>query len=250
MSRPTAAIAEDEPHLRAELGDKLATLWPELTIVGVAEDGIQALRLLDTQNPDIFFLDVQMPGLSGIDVAARANGRCHVVFVTAYDAHAITAFEQGAVDYLLKPFSMARLAAAVARLKERMSSSPANLAGLLQSLSAQPTAKPQHLRWINASQGNEVRLITIDEVCYFQADAKYTMVVTADRESLIRKTIKELVAELDPDLFWQIHRSTIVNINAVASLQRGVGPNPSLRLKQRPETLVVSAPYAHLFRQM
>ena len=248
MSRPTAAIAEDEPHLRGELRDKLATLWPDLTIVGMAEDGVQALRILDAERPDVFFLDVQMPGLGGIEVAARMNGRCHVVFVTAYDQHAIAAFEQGAVDYLLKPFSMARLATAVARLKERTNSAPANLAGLLQWLAAPAPAK-QHLRWINASQGNEVRLITVDEVCYFRADAKYTMVVTADRESLISKSIKELVAELDPDVFRQIHRSTIVNINAVASLQRGLG-NPELRLKQRRETLTVSAPYVHLFKQM
>lgn len=249
MSRPTAAIAEDEPHLRADLRAKLTTLWPELTLVGEAEDGVQALQVLDTQSPDVFFLDMNMPGLSGIQVAARANGRCHIVFVTAYDEHAIAAFEQGAIDYVMKPVSMARLAIAVARLKERINSSPTNLAGLIQALGYPQPAKRQYLRWINASRGNEVRLITVDEVCYFQADAKYTMVVTADREALIRRSIKELVAELDPDMFWQVHRSTIVNVNAVASLQRGLG-NPELRLKQRKETLTVSAPYAHLFKQM
>ena len=161
-----------------------------------------------------------MPGLTGMEVAAQASGRCHVVFVTAYDQHAITAFEQGAVHYVMKPFSTARLATAVTRLKERLHASPANLSGLLKTLSAQQRETKSWLRWINASQGTNVRLITVEEVCYFQADSKYTLVVTAKQESVIRKTIKELVEQLDPDVFWQIHRSTIVNVNAIQGVQR------------------------------
>jgi DNA-binding LytR/AlgR family response regulator len=250
MNPPTAAIAEDEPHLREELRESLGALWPELQIVGEAEDGIEALRLLETRSPDILFLDIQMPGLTGMEVAAQANGRCHVVFVTAYDQHAIAAFDQGAVDYVMKPFSTARLATAIGRLKERINAAPANLGGLLKALSAQGAGARTWLRWINASQGNNVRLITVEEICYFQADSKYTMVVTAEHESLIRKPIKELLAQLDPEMFWQIHRSTVVNVNAIAALHKTMAGNYEVRLKQRKESLPVSAPYAHLFKQM
>jgi len=250
MNPPTAAIAEDEPHLREELKESLAALWPELRIVGEAEDGIEALRILEAHSPDILFLDIQMPGLTGMEVAAQANGRCHVVFVTAYDQHALAAFDQGAVDYVMKPFSVARLATAIARLKERVSAAPANLGGLLKALAAQAPGAKTWLRWINASQGTTVRLITVEEICYFQADSKYTMVVTADHESLIRKPIKELLEELDPDVFWQIHRSTVVNVNAISTLHRTLAGNLEVRLKARKESLPVSAPYLHLFKQM
>jgi DNA-binding LytR/AlgR family response regulator len=250
MNQPTAAIAEDEPHLREELRESLAQLWPELRIVGIAEDGIEALRLLETRAPDILFLDIQMPGLTGMEVAAQANGRCHIVFVTAYDQHAIAAFDQGAVDYVMKPFSVARLATAIARLKERVNAAPANLGGLLKALAAQSAGAKTWLRWINASQGANVRLITVEEICYFQADSKYTLVVTAEHESLIRKPIKELLAQLDPEMFWQIHRSTVVNVTAIAALHKTMAGNYEVRLKQRKESLPVSAPYAHLFKQM
>jgi DNA-binding LytR/AlgR family response regulator len=250
MSPPTAAIAEDEPHLRDELRESLAALWPELQIVGEAENGIEALHLLETRSPDILFLDIQMPGLTGMEVAAQANGRCHIVFVTAYDQHAIAAFDQGAVDYVMKPFSVARLATAIGRLKERVNAAPANLGGLLKTLAAQGAGAKTWLRWINASQGANVRLITVEEICYFQADSKYTMVVTAEHESLIRKPIKELLAQLDPEMFWQIHRSTVVNVNAIAAVHKTMAGNLEVRLKQRKESLSVSAPYAHLFKQM
>jgi len=245
---PRAIIAEDEELLGAGLRDALAALWPDLRICAIVEDGIQTLRALEEHKPDILFLDIQMPGLSGIEVAQQVNGRCHVVFVTAFDDHAIQAFEQGAVDYLLKPLSVSRLATAVARLKQRIGSAPARLDGLIDRL-----AEPRdggHLRWITASQGREVRLITIAEVCYFRSDNKYTAVVMADGEALIRVTLRELIEQLDPAVFWQVHRSTVVNANAIAGLVRDGYGRLNLKLKQRSETLVVSETYASRFRVM
>jgi DNA-binding LytR/AlgR family response regulator len=217
LPRPRAIIAEDEPLLREELAELLASLWPELEIVARAGDGIEALHALETLAPDVLFLDIQMPGLTGLQVARQASGRCHVVFVTAYDQHTLAAFEQGAADYVLKPANTPRLATTVARLKERIGRQAPSLEGLLRELGA---GRRGFLRWINASHGQAVRVITVDDVCYFQADSKYTRVVTAAEESLIRKPIKELCDELDPACFWQIHRSTIVNVHAVAGVVR------------------------------
>ena len=245
-----AVIAEDEPVLRAELRDTLLRLWPELVISAEAEDGIQALQALAQQAPDVLFLDIQMPGLHGLDVAKQASGKCHVAFVTAYDQYAIAAFEQGAVDYVMKPFTAARLATTVARLKERITTTPANLDGLLRSLAEIAGLRKEFLRWVTASQGNDLRLITVEEIVYFQADSKYTMVVTATQESMIRRTIKQLLEELDPQIFWQIHRGTLVNVNAIAGVVREGGERLRVKLKRRAETLVVSEPYYHLFRQM
>ena len=244
-----AVIAEDEPLLRAELRETLVRLWPELSICAEAEDGVEALSAIETHAPDILFLDIQMPGMSGLEVARQAGSRCHVVFVTAYDKYAVTAFEQGALDYVMKPFSLARLATTVARLKEKVGTAPANLEGLLQSL-IRSSAPTDYLRWITASQGQELRLITVDEICYFQADSKYTLVVTGTQESLIRRPIKELVDELDPAVFWQIHRGTVINVNAIAGVNRDIGGHLRVKLKERKETLPVSDPYLHLFKSM
>jgi DNA-binding LytR/AlgR family response regulator len=250
MSRPTAIIAEDEPLLRSELRDALAALWPELEIVAEAASGIEAIRALGKLEPNILFLDIQMPGMSGLDVAQVASGKCHVVFVTAFDEYAVAAFEQGAVDYVMKPFSRARLAAAIGRLHERIKSAPADLENLLRSLTANSTASRRYLRWISVSQGRSMRLITVDEICYFQADNKYTSVVTATGQSLIDKTIKELVDALDPDAFLQIHRGTIVNINAIGAVHRNLRGRLQVRLKDRSELLQVSASFAHVFRDL
>jgi len=247
---PRAVLAEDESLLREQLVELLAAAWPELEIVALAEDGRQALRAMQEHRPDVLFLDIQMPEASGLEVARRASGRCHVVFVTAYDQYAVAAFEEGAVDYVMKPLSGARIALAVKRLKERLKMVPANLDGLLDNLANPPPRTGQYLRWINASHGEDVQLITIEEVRYFQSDAKYTRVVAAKREGLIRKTIKELVEELDPAMFWQVHRAIIVNLNAVESVGRDLKGRVMLRLKDRRELLTVSQPYAHLFRQM
>ena len=250
MSNPTAIVAEDEPALREQLVEQLEQLWPELHILGTAADGVQALRLLEEHNPEILFLDIQMPGATGLEVAQQASGRCHVVFVTAYDQHAIAAFEQGAVDYVLKPFSAARLFTTVTRLKGRVSSAPARLDGTLSQLLGPNAPQKGHLRWINASVGQNLRLITVDEVQYFQADNKYTRVVMLDSEALIRKPLKELVDELDPQQFWQIHRSTLVNARAIAGVSRDFRGRQLVSVKGRPEKLEVSRSYSQLFKGM
>ena len=244
-----AVLAEDEPVLLAELRDALGRLWPELAIVAEADDGVAALHALDEHRPDVLFLDIQMPVMNGLEVARKASGRCHVVFVTAYDKYAVAAFEEGAVDYVMKPFSAARMATTVERLKTRLASAPANLDGLMRTL-ADAATKKDYLRWITASQGGDLSLITIDEICYVKADNKYTIVVTAEREAVIRRPIRELVDELDPSVFWQIHRGTVVNVKHIAGLTRDLSGRLRVKLKERPETLAVSDPYAHLFRSM
>jgi DNA-binding LytR/AlgR family response regulator len=250
MNAPTAVIAEDEPVLRAQLREMLGAAWPELNVVAAAEDGFQAMHALKKHVPDVLFLDIQMPGLTGLEVARHASGRHHVVFVTAYDQYAVAAFEEGAVDYVMKPLDAARLATACERVKRRLPTAPANLENLLRELAKLTAQKSSHLRWINASKGSDVKLITVDEVCYFQSDTKYTRVVTAEGESLIRKSLKELLDELDPSLFWQIHRSTIVNVNAIGAVSRDLAGHLIVKLRSRKETLSVSQPFAHLFRQM
>jgi DNA-binding LytR/AlgR family response regulator len=250
VHRLKAVIAEDEPVLRGELRDALAKLWPDLEICAEADDGIAALREISTHAPDVLFLDIQMPGLSGLEVAKHASGKCHIAFVTAYDQYAVAAFEQGAVDYVMKPFSAARLATTIERLKAKAASLPASLDGVIRTLAEAAGARKEYLRWITASQGNELRLITVDEIVYFQADNKYTLVVTPDKESLIRRPIKELIDELDPQTFWQIHRGTLVNVNAIAGVHRDIGGHMRVKLRGRKETLPVSEPYYGLFKQM
>lgn len=252
MEPPTAIVAEDEPLLRGELKEALARLWPDMQLLAEAEDGTQAIQALGRFRPDVIFLDIEMPGPSGLEVARVASGKCHVVFVTAYDQYAVAAFDEGAIDYIMKPFSTARLATAISRVRERMrmQGAPANLEGLLRTLAEQRQPSRQFLRWISAAEGRTVRLITVEEICYFQADNKYTMVVTADRQSLIYKTIKDLVEELDPGAFLQIHRGTIVNINAIAAVRRDMRGRMEIQLKQRKEALAVSASFTHLFKQM
>ncbi len=247
---PTAVIAEDEPVLRAQLKDLLHAVWPELVIAAAAEDGFQAMRALKEHTPDVLFLDIQMPGPTGLELARHASGRYHVVFVTAYDQYAVAAFEEGAVDYVMKPLTAARLATACGRVKERLSMTPADLRSVLDALAKRAAQANPCLRWINASLGTDVKLITVDEICYFQSDTKYTRVVTADGESLIRKSLKELLDELDPASFWQIHRSTIVNVNAIVSVSHDFAGHVIVKLKNRKETLPVSQPFAHQFRQM
>ena len=245
-----AVIAEDEPVLRTELRKTLGRLWPELAICAEAEDGFEALHAIRQHAPSILFLDIEMPGISGLEVARQASGNCHIVFVTAYDSHAVAAFEEGAVDYVLKPFSPARLATTVARLQEKARSAPILFDSLLDVLERRGNSPKEYLRWITASQGEDLRLITVEEICYFRAENKYTLVVTAQQESVIRRPIKDLTEELDPRVFWQIHRGTVININAAAGLTRDFGGQLRVKLKDRKETLAVSEPYVHLFKQM
>lgn len=247
--KATAIIAEDEEVLRGELREMLAAQWPELEIVAEAGDGAAACRAVEELAPSIVFLDIEMPTASGLEVARRVSGKCHVVFVTAYDKYAVAAFEQGAVDYVMKPFSAARLDATIARLKERLAGPPADLTGLLQSL-ATLTQRKDYLKWITAAQGDSLRLITVDEICYFRADHKYTLVVTPDSEALIRRPLKALAEEVDPQAFWQIHRSALVSVRQIAGVSRDMRGHLTVKLKQRPETLPVGENYVHLFKQM
>ncbi len=252
----TCIVAEDESLLRQALIDQLRSAWPELQVVAECEDGASAVEALAEYTPDIAFLDIRMPGLTGLEVAtaaAQASPRTQIVFVTAYDQYAIDAFERGAIDYLLKPVQPERLAATIERLQARGGNpDAATLGALIEQLGAASRANEarEPLTWITASAGKETRLILVDEVAYFRADNKYTTVVTAEGEALLRTPIKELVAALDPAIFKQIHRSTIVNLKAIAGITRDDAGRGNMRLKNRPETLTVSVPFMTLFRNM
>lgn len=249
-AHPRAVIAEDELVLREELVSHLARLWPELDIVGVAGDGIEALELVQRLRPDVLFLDIQMPGLTGIEVARRLSGTVHVVFVTAFDEYAVTAFEQGAIDYLLKPYELPRLGVAIARLQSRLAESPPNaLTEVLNELE-RLRQSGSYLRWVRASAGSEIRLILIDDIVFFQADTKYTTVATLDGDSIVRMSLKQLMSQLDPELFVPIHRSTIVNVRFVQAARRALDGTVVLGLKGRPELLSVSEANRHLFKMM
>ena len=250
MTRPTALIAEDEPLMRERLKEKLADAWPELDIVAEAADGNQALALFDERRPQIAFLDIRMPGMSGLEVAAAIGSDCHVVFITAYDRYALKAFEAGAVDYLLKPVEGDRLATTVDRIRRKLASPPADLSALLAELRATTQASAPRMKWIKAAIGKQVKLIAVGDVVYFQADTKYTRVVLQSGEALIRTPLKELLAELDPEKFWQVHRGTIVNLDAVAGVLREDAERQFILLKNRQEKLPISRQFTHLFKQM
>ena len=245
----TALIAEDEPMLMAQLKSRLAEAWPDLVVVAEAENGEEAVMLAREERPDVAFLDIRMPLLTGIDVAKAIAGGPHIVFVTAYDEYAVAAFEEGAVDYVLKPPTPERIAKVVARLKAKLGTPPADLAALLGRLAARD-AQGGALKWIRASLGNAMKLIAIEDVLYFQSEDKYTKVVTAEGDALIRKTIKDLHDEIDHEAFWQVHRGTIVNLRAIAKVERDWRDQPLLTLKGRAEKLTVSRTFAHLFKAM
>jgi DNA-binding LytR/AlgR family response regulator len=252
---PTALIADDEPLPREELKRMLAQAWPELHIVAECEDGPSAIEALDAHEPDFAFLDIRMPGRSGLEVARAASGRCHVVFSTAYDNHAVAAFETGAVDYLLKPIGHDRLGQAVARLRERFDARSAapDLAALIETLAtraapALPAATK--LRWVSASVGDTIKLFGIDDVLFFQSDEKYTRVVTAHDEAHVRKSLRELAEGLDPEEFWQVHRGTVVRASQIARATRDELGRFTLHLKAHPEKLAVSQAWAWRFKAM
>lgn len=250
---PHAIIAEDEAALAEYLRRRLAALWPELAIDGVAVNGPEALQLIEATQPQIAFLDIKMPGLTGLEVAEQAGKTTHIVFVTAYDEFAVPAFEREAVDYLVKPVTDERLQRTITRLKARVGSrdAPTDLTAVLNEL-LRRTREPgaQWLRWIRAGLGDTVRQIPVEQVIYFDAADKYTRVITADGESLIRVAIKELEAQLDPQMFARIHRSTIVNLQHVARLHRSETGHLELHLTGRKEVLSVSRAHAAQFRQM
>ncbi len=250
----SALIADDEDLPRAELRRMLAMAWPALQVVAECEHGPAAVEAIDALSPDIAFLDIRMPGSSGLDVARAASGRCRVVFTTAYDSHAVAAFEAGALDYLLKPIAAERLAQTVQRLQQSLAASTElpSFEPLVQRLAAQLQSAPaaQKLRWLSASVGDTIKLFGIDEVVFFQSDEKYTRVVTASDEAHIRKPLKEISESLDPEEFWQVHRGLVVRASAIARAQRDELGRITLHLKSHAEKLAVSQAWAWRFKPM
>ncbi len=252
---PTAIIADDERLMREQLRARLSEVWPDLQVVSEAKNGEEAVAAVRAHQPDLAFLDIRMPGMTGIEAARHIGDACHVVFITAYNEYAVDAFEHGAIDYVLKPAEAERLAITVARLKQRLGSKPNDLGALLTQLSAKlesasGVAQRNHLQWIQASVGQQLRLIPSAEILFFTSDEKYTRVQTETFEALIRKPIKELIDELDPEQFWQIHRGTIVNAKAIAGVTRDFRGRQLVLVKGHNEKLEVSRNYTHLFKQM
>ena len=255
MPEIKAIIADDEEQLRTYLKARLSEVWPELIICGEAENGPEALTLIEEKQPHIAFLDIRMPGLSGMEVARKIAGFCRIVFITAYDQYAVEAFESEAVDYLLKPVTNERLKTTVDRIKQQIAAPPKTESKLTEVEERLMTGLQErhaqgYLQWIRVRQGDGTRLIAVDEVYYFKASDKYTMVVTAAGEWLINKPIKELSNELDPDKFRRIHRGTIVNAGCIDKVSRSLTGRGGVKLKDRPELLTVSRTYIHIFKQM
>jgi DNA-binding LytR/AlgR family response regulator len=252
---PTAIIADDERLMREQLRARLSEVWPDLQVLAEAKNGEEAVAAVNDHRPDLAFLDIRMPGMTGIEAARHIGDACHVVFITAYNEYAVDAFEHGAIDYVLKPAEAERLAITVARVKQRLGSKPTDLGELLSKLSARLDsagggAQRSYLQWIQASVGQQLRLIPTAEILFFASDEKYTRVQTESFEALIRKPIKELIDELDPEQFWQIHRGTIVNAKAIAGVTRDFRGRQLVLIKGHTEKLEVSRNYTHLFKQM
>jgi DNA-binding LytR/AlgR family response regulator len=251
---PTAVVADDERLMREQIIDRLKEAWPELRIVGEAGNGNEAIAMVQSEEPDIVFLDIRMPGMDGIQAARALAGRVHVVFVTAHDEYAISAFEHGAIDYLLKPPEPQRVALTCERLRARLKQAPDPMNDLLAQLSQRLGAggvKPrEYMRWVQASVGSNIRMIPTSDILFFRAEDKYTRVQTQRFEALIRKPIKELLDELDPDEFWQIHRATVVRVDAVEQVSRNFRGHQVVHVKGSEEKLEVSRSFNHLFKQM
>ncbi|WP_374586302.1 LytR/AlgR family response regulator transcription factor [Pseudoduganella sp.] len=254
---PTAIIADDERLMRDQLRMRLEQVWPELEILGEAKNGDEAIELVNELKPDFTFLDIRMPGKTGMEAAAEIGNKSNVVFVTAYDAYAVEAFERGAVDYVLKPPEPERLRITVERLKGRLASPAASaaqgqdMAAILNQLAEKIAApKPKYLQWIQASIGSDLRMIPVEEILFFRSDEKYTCVQTDKFEALIRKPVRDLAEELDPSLFWQIHRATLVNVNAIEGVTRDIRGRHLVMIKGRSDKLEVSRSFLHLFKQM
>jgi DNA-binding LytR/AlgR family response regulator len=258
---PTAIIADDERLMRDLLRTRVSQVWPDLEIIGEAKNGDEAVQLVDELKPDLTFLDIRMPGKTGMEAARDIGDASQVVFVTAYDQYAVEAFERGAIDYVLKPPEPERLKITVERLKERLAT-PAQAATASVNVSDTVTAmlsqlaekiaapKPKYLQWIQASIGQDLRMIPVEEILFFRSDEKYTCVQTEKFEALIRKPVRDLAEELDPSLFWQIHRATLVNVNAIEGVTRDIRGRHLVLIKGRQEKLEVSRSFLHLFKQM
>ena len=247
---PSAIIADDERLMRDQLRLRLSQVWPELAILDEARNGEEAIALVGQHRPDFTFLDIRMPGTTGLEAAAVIAGMTHVVFITAYDQYAIEAFEHGAIDYVLKPAENERLMITVERLKLRLQKPPDNINAVLTKLASQMKPRPAYLQWIQASVGAELRLIAVADILFFQSDEKYTRVQTSRFEALIRKPVRDLAEELDPALFWQIHRSTLVNVHAIDNVARDLRGRHLVLVKGQPDKLEVSRSFIHLFKQM
>jgi len=251
---PTAVVADDERLMREQIIGRLKDAWPELSIVGEASNGNEAIALVQSEEPDVVFLDIRMPGLDGIQAARALAGRVHVVFVTAHDEYAISAFEHGGVDYLLKPPEPQRVALTCQRLRARLEQAPDPMHDLLAKLSERLGAggvkAREYMRWVQASVGPNLRMIPTSDILFFRAEDKYTRVQTTSFEALIRKPIKELIDELDPKEFWQIHRATVVRVDAVEQVSRNLRGNQVVHVKGSTEKLEVSRTFNHLFKQM
>lgn len=252
---PTAIIADDERLMRDQLRMRLSEVWPELDIVGEAKNGEEAVELVAQLKPDLTFLDIRMPGKTGMEAAREIGDQSHIVFVTAYDQYAVEAFERGAVDYLLKPTETERLQVTVDRLKERLAGPREQVNDSVTALLSQIAEKvagpkQKYLQWIQASIGQDLRMIPVEEILFFRSDEKYTCVQTEKFEALIRKPVRDLAEELDPSLFWQIHRATLVNVNAIEGVTRDIRGRHLVMVKGRPERLEVSRSFLHLFKQM
>ena len=251
---PTAVIADDERLMRVQIAARLKEAWPELLIVGEAGNGREAVAMVQSLEPDIVFLDISMPEMDGIQAAKALAGQAHIVFVTAFDQYAISAFEQGAVDYLLKPAEPERVALTCQRLRARLQQKPDPMNELLEQLSQRMGSgglkAREYMRWVQASVGANIRMIPTSDILFFQAEDKYTRVQTAGFEALIRKPIKELIDELDPDEFWQIHRATLVRVDAVEQVSRNFRGKQVVHVKGSEEKLEVSRSFSHLFKQM
>lgn len=252
---PTAIIADDERLMRDQLRMRLGEVWPELEIVGEAKNGDEAVELVRQLNPDLTFLDIRMPGTNGMEAARQIGNQSNIVFVTAYDQYAVEAFERGAVDYVLKPPEQERLQVTVERLKERLGQPKAlvndSVTQMLSQLAEKMAApKPAYLQWIQASIGQDLRMIPVEDILFFRSDEKYTCVQTDKFEALIRKPVRDLAEELDPALFWQIHRATLVNVNAIEGVTRDLRGRHLVMIKGKSDKLEVSRSFLHLFKQM
>lgn len=255
MHEITAIVADDEELSRAHLKTQLLKVWPDLVICAEAENGLEAAEMIENHQPDVAFLDIRMPGLSGIEVAKQFSPQCKIVFITAYDRYAVTAFENEAIDYILKPVLEERLEKTINRIKEKMLQEDylANMPEVIERLSSILNGKQDnsgYLKWIRVKIGHSVRLIPVDKIYFFEASNKYTRVITKNREALIRKPISELSRELDPDIFFKIHRKTIVNANFIEKIDTSTTGRGLIKLIDRSEIHTVSRSYTHLFRQM
>lgn len=251
MTRPTALIAEDELPQRQELRALLAELWPELEVVAECEDGLAALQALQRHRPQLAFLDIRMPGISGLEVARAAGDHCQVIFVTAYEEYALRAFDEGAVDYLQKPVARDRLRRALERTRARLAAgTPVDMATLIDLVQSRLAPGGKSIKWITASVANTLKMFAIDEVLFFQAQDKYTRVVTAESEGHIRTPLKELVAALDSETFWQVHRSVIVRVGAIRTVEKDEDGKLRLTVRGHAEVLPVSSAFQYRFRGM